>query len=83
MERYALTIPDAAKALGLGLTNTYKLINAGKLERIKLGKRSLIPAHSLQRFIDELTAEHRKRAEELSELGGRIGLAKSRLGEPE
>lgn len=83
MERIALTIPDAAKALGIGLTNTYKLINEGKLERVKLGKRSLIPSQSLHHFIDQLTAEHRQRAEELSNLAAELELAKPRGGKAE
>lgn len=52
-ERLAYSIDEACKATSLGKTGVYKLISEGRLEVRKVGKRSLIPAHSLRRLIDE------------------------------
>ena len=47
---------DAARALSIGRTYLYSLIRDGKLETRKLGSRTLIPASSLQRLLDEAEA---------------------------
>ncbi len=51
-EAIAYSPRDAARVSGLGVTTIYKLINEGKLERRKVGTRSLIPAISLRRLIE-------------------------------
>jgi len=51
-EALAYSPRDAARVTGLGLTTVYRLINEGKLERRKIGTRSLIPAASLRRLIE-------------------------------
>ena len=57
MENTALTITvkEAAKRLGFGLIATYKLIHAGELRAVKVGKRPLIrvPVSALLEFLDE------------------------------
>jgi excisionase family DNA binding protein len=50
----AYTIQDACKATGLGRTKLYALISQGKLDARKAGSRTLIPADSLKRYIDDL-----------------------------
>ncbi|PCI46350.1 MAG: excisionase [Alphaproteobacteria bacterium] len=52
MEPITLSINDAAKALSLGRTSIYALIREGKLEAIKLGRRTLIKVESLHRLIE-------------------------------
>ena len=49
--RLAYTIPDAASASGLGRTTLYELIGRGDLVAVKIGKRTLITAESLNRLI--------------------------------
>lgn len=49
----AYSIEDAARALSIGRTNLYRFINEGKLEVRKLGGRTLVPAESLRRLIDD------------------------------
>lgn len=49
--KLAYTINEAAEALGLGRSTLYKLINAGTLETIKIGNRTLILAESLQQIV--------------------------------
>jgi len=48
--------PDlAAASLGLGRTTTYRLIKEGRLRSIKVGRRRLVPADEIARFLrDEI-----------------------------
>lgn len=49
MEPVLLPIPAAQKALGgLGRNSIYNLINAGKLETVKIGRRTLVKADSIK-----------------------------------
>ena len=52
-EPLAYSIHDASRVSTIGRTWLYALIKAGKLEVRKIGKRTLIPAASLRRLIDE------------------------------
>ena len=52
MNPLATSINDAAKALGLGRTTIYKFIAEGRLEAIKLGRRTLVKVESIRRVID-------------------------------
>ena len=52
----AFTIPDAVQASGLPRTTIYELIGKGALEARKAGRRTLIPADSLRRYLDGLPA---------------------------
>lgn len=56
MEPITTSINGAAKALSLGRTSIYALINAGRLETIKLGRRTLIVTASIRRLVDENSA---------------------------
>ena len=53
MEPIALSINDTAKALSLGRTSIYALIREGRLETIKLGRRTLIKAESIRRLVEQ------------------------------
>lgn len=50
------TIPEAAKALGLGRSTVYELIDAGALMRVKVGTRALVPAEALRAYVERLIA---------------------------
>jgi len=52
MDIIATSVNDAAKALGIGRTSVYQLIREGRLEAIKLGRRTLIKAASIRRLVD-------------------------------
>ena len=52
MEQLAYSINDTAKALSLGRTTIYALINAGRLETFKLGRRTLVKADSIRRLLE-------------------------------
>lgn len=47
----AYSIHDACRVSSIGKTRLYQLINEGKLEARKIGKRTLIPAASLRALI--------------------------------
>lgn len=52
MERLAVSVNDAARALGLGRTSIYAMIGDGRLEMFKLGRRTLIKTASIRRLVD-------------------------------
>ena len=47
-----LTVTEAAEALRLSRSFTYKLIARGDLPSLRLGRRVLIPRTALQSFIE-------------------------------
>jgi len=49
--RLTITVREAARATGLGRTTIYKLIDDGKLRRVKVGKRSLIVFSDLEKLV--------------------------------
>ena len=52
-----LRINDAAKALGIGRSSIYRLINQGKLRTVKIAGRTLVPATEVRRIVDRAIAE--------------------------
>ncbi len=50
MEPLAVSINSAANALGVGRSSVYCLIKAGKLEAIKIGRRTLLTTVSIKRL---------------------------------
>jgi excisionase family DNA binding protein len=55
--KIALTIAEAAEAIGIGRTKLYELINAGELKRIKLGSRALIRLSDLEAMLERHASE--------------------------
>ncbi len=53
MEILTCTATDAARALGIGRTKLYELINDGKLKTVKIGRRTLVKADSMRMLVDE------------------------------
>lgn len=45
------SIKDATALLGLGRTTIYKLLEQGRLTRIKIGARTLIPATDIHALL--------------------------------
>jgi excisionase family DNA binding protein len=51
MEPVTVTIDGAKKATGLGATKIYELINDGKLETVKIGRRTLVKTASIRALV--------------------------------
>ena len=51
--KFLHSISETARALGLGRTTIYALINQGRLETVKLGSRTLIKTSSILALIGE------------------------------
>ena len=53
MQPIVTSINDTAKAIGLGRTSIYALIREGRLDTIKLGRRTLVRVESIHRLIEK------------------------------
>lgn len=51
-----LTLAQAKATIGCGNTTIYNLIGAGRLNAVKLGRRTLVPSASVRAFIESLQA---------------------------
>ncbi len=50
MELLAISINDTAKALGIGRSSVYTLLKSGRLDAIKIGRRTLLTTESIMRL---------------------------------
>lgn len=57
--RLLYPITEAAMVLGVQRTTMYELIAQEAVERVKIGRRSLVTAASLAAFVDRLRGEAR------------------------
>lgn len=51
-----LKVPEAAAALRVGRTTLFALLRSGALRSISIGKRRLIAASEIERFVESLSA---------------------------
>ena len=51
MDPITVTIKGARRATGLGTTKLYELINAGKLDTVKIGRRTLVKTDSIRALL--------------------------------
>jgi excisionase family DNA binding protein len=54
-ERLALTIPEAAKQLGISRTHAYAMAKKGEIPVIWLGGRCLVPVERLRELLLSVT----------------------------
>ncbi|TNF15447.1 MAG: DNA-binding protein [Rhodobacteraceae bacterium] len=47
-----LSLPDAAKVLGISRSSLYKMANAGEVSLVKLGGRTLVRSEEIARLAD-------------------------------
>ena len=52
MEPVTVTIEGTKLATGLGVTKIYELINQGKLETVKIGRRTLVKTASIRALVE-------------------------------
>jgi excisionase family DNA binding protein len=50
MELLAISINETAKALGIGRSSVYALLKTGRLDAIKIGRRTLLTTESIKRL---------------------------------
>lgn len=50
MELLAISINETAKALGIGRSSVYSLVKSGRLDAIKIGRRTLLTTESVKRL---------------------------------
>lgn len=50
-ERLAYSINEAIELTSLGRTSIYELIKDGKLKAVRVGGRTVIPAHCLRQLV--------------------------------
>ena len=53
MEKLTLSIPEAAKVLGVSAPTAYALANSKGFPILKIGKRKVVPVRQLQIWIDK------------------------------
>lgn len=51
------TIDEVSRLLSIGRTSVYALIDDRQLERVKIGRRSLVPAESIAEYVRRLRVE--------------------------
>lgn len=56
MNAILASIPEAQRALGIGRSTAYRLIEDGKLETVKIGRRTLIRVSSIRALAGEPAA---------------------------
>ena len=53
-ERLCLSVPEAAKLLGISRGLAYELARSGRLPALRFGRRLLIPRAALERMLNEI-----------------------------
>lgn len=53
MNPISLSINDAARAIGIGRTKLYDLINTGALKTVRLGRRTLVSTASIEALVND------------------------------
>jgi excisionase family DNA binding protein len=57
MNNIFVSVPQASRSLGLGLTKTHELIASGALRTAKIGSRRLVHIDSIEALAEHLMAE--------------------------
>ena len=52
MDPLAISINETTQVLGLGRTSIYAMIGDGRLETLKLGRRTLVKTASIRRLVN-------------------------------
>jgi excisionase family DNA binding protein len=59
MDKLGYSVEEGAEITGLGRSKMYELLASNEVESVKVGRRRIIPAAALQRFMDGLVATAR------------------------
>ena len=58
MDKLLLTPIEAARALGIGRSKLYQLIQSGRLQSVLIGRSRRIPKQALAQYVASLTSGH-------------------------
>ena len=50
--RRTLTVPEAARVLGIGRSAAYEAVRTGEIPVVRIGKRILVPRVALDRLLE-------------------------------
>ena len=56
VERLTLTVPEAARVLGIGRNVAYQAAASGEIPTIKIGRRIVVPRAALERLLENAMA---------------------------
>jgi excisionase family DNA binding protein len=51
VEKVALSVPEVAEALSIGLSQAWKIVNAGIIPSFRVGRRVLVSKASLEEWV--------------------------------
>ncbi|KAA0680122.1 DNA-binding protein [Azospirillum brasilense] len=57
----AMTVAEAKAKIGVGTTKFYELLNEGKIDAVKIGRKTLILTNSLEKYVANLPRRPVKR----------------------
>lgn len=57
VDRFLLTVDEAASALGIGRSHLYRFVQTGELRTLKIGRARRVTVEALREFIENLQAE--------------------------
>jgi excisionase family DNA binding protein len=55
--RETLTVPEAARALGISRNSAYEAVRRGELGAVRLGRRLVVPRAALSRLLENPTRQ--------------------------
>ena len=55
IDRLAVSIPEAAEAIGVCRAQGYKMVAEGELPSIHVGRRRLVPIEGLRQYVEKRT----------------------------
>ena len=56
-QRRTITVPEAAKVLGIGRAAAYEAARTGQIPIIRIGKRILVPVAALERMLAQASSD--------------------------
>ena len=57
-EKLTVSVPEAAKMLGISRGSAYNAVAEGSVPSLKIGKRIVVPLAALQRLLSEGQTKH-------------------------
>lgn len=56
-EALLLDVKEAAERLSIGRAMAWEMVASGELPTVRIGRRRLVPAEALRRYVESLEAE--------------------------